>query len=140
MLKSYLKLQQRELDALGEERAHLRQLLQKEEHRRDQLHHLATSLPRPEQESLSLHWQNRSNMHQQLRKLEAHQQQQVALAQSDLARNEAFLLRQFGKVKGLEQVVSQRLHEQQEQARKSEQNQLDELALQGFVREADKQG
>lgn len=135
MLKSFLKLQQRELDALGEERTHLRQQLQKEELRREQLRHLASSLQRPEGETLSLHWQNRSGMSQQIRKLEAHQQQQVALAQSDLARNESFLLRQFGKVKGLEQVVAQRVHEQQEAARKNEQKQSDELAIQGFLRQ-----
>lgn len=134
MIKPFLELQQRELTTLGEERGRLREQLQREERRVDSLAMLAQSLAGMPGPAHPLHWQNRQGMRQQIHRLQAHQQQQLALAHSDLQRHEQQLLRQFGKVKGLEQVVSQREAEGLARQRHSEQKQLDELAQQQFVR------
>ncbi len=134
MLKSFLDLQQRELDSLGEERGQLRERLSREELRGERLGGLYDELSRQRGPAHPLHWQNRHGLRQQVQNLMHHQQQQTNLARLDLAHHEQQLLRQFGKVKGLQQVVAQREAEAEASRQSREQKQLDELALQAFIR------
>lgn len=134
MLKSFLDLQQRELDSLGEERGQLRERLSREELRGERLGGLYDELSRQRGPAHPLHWQNRQGLRQQVQNLMHHQQQQTNLARLDLAHHEQQLLRQFGKVKGLQQVVAQREAEAEASRQSREQKQLDELALQAFIR------
>ena len=128
MLKPYLELQQQTLEQLGQERGQLREQWQREQQRLERLQQLSSALATPAGVTTPLAWQNRSGMQQQLRRLQAHQQQQLALANSDLQRHEALLRSQFGRVKGLEQLLSRREQEAQQRQLQAEQKVLDELA------------
>ncbi|MGL4205333.1 MAG: flagellar protein [Aeromonadaceae bacterium] len=134
MLKSYLGLQQQDLERLGEERSRLRQVLNREEQRAERLHAFCEQLVTEGCPPHPLHWQNHQGMQQQLRVLLAHQSQQATLARLDLQHQETLLRQQFGKVQGLSQILSQREAQAQEKARKAEQKMLDELSVQALLR------
>ena len=134
MLKSFLELQQKELDSLGEMRSQLRNVLQQEEHRCNQLTQIREALLDNAGPSHPLCWQNKHGMHQQISRLIAHQHQQVAVAKSELSQHESTLIRQFGKVKGLESVIAGQEAAVKTKLQRAEQKHLDELSVQMFLR------
>lgn len=134
MLKKYRDQQQQALDGLGEERGRLRRRLAQETQRVEQLQALACSLSGAGDIAHPLNWSNRHHMHQQVQTLVAHQIQQVALATADLSRHEQQVLRQFGKVKGLDLILSQRAEDEAKRQQLKEQGQLDELNQQAWSR------
>jgi flagellar biosynthesis chaperone FliJ len=127
MLKSYLGLQQEALDGLGSERQRLRELALSEELRAQKLQEVIASLKPASHTYHPLLWQNKHQMDGQLRHLLSHQVQQSALARLDLERHEGELVRQFGRVKGLELLLARRDDSARQQQDKREQLQIDEL-------------
>ncbi|AXV21626.1 MULTISPECIES: lateral flagellar protein LfiJ [Aeromonas] len=128
MLKSYLGLQQEELENLGAERRRLRELALREEQRAHKLQEVISSLRPGSDKFHPLLWQNKQQMDGQLRRLLSHQVQQSALARLDLERHEGELVRQFGRVKGLELLLARRDDVARQQQERRDQLQLDELA------------
>ncbi|MFQ2100238.1 lateral flagellar protein LfiJ [Aeromonas sanarellii] len=128
MLKSYLGLQQDALDAMGKERQRLREVAQREERRALKLQEVIETMHPGAASFHPLLWQNKQQMQGQLRHLLAHQQQQCALASQDLAHHEGQLIRQFGRVKGLELLLDKRALAARQRQESGEQRQLDELA------------
>ncbi|MFM5819379.1 lateral flagellar protein LfiJ [Aeromonas sanarellii] len=128
MLKSYLGLQQDALDAMGKERQRLREVAQREERRALKLQEVIETMHPGAASFHPLLWQNKQQMQGQLRHLLAHQQQQCALASQDLAHHEGQLIRQFGRVKGLELLLDKRALTARQRQESGEQRQLDELA------------
>ncbi|ELC7280440.1 lateral flagellar protein LfiJ [Aeromonas veronii] len=128
MLKSYLGLQQEELENLGAERQRLRELALREEQRAHKLQEVIASLRPGSDKFHPLLWQNKQQMDGQLRRLLSHQVQQSALARLDLERHEGELVRQFGRVKGLELLLARRDDVARQQQERRDQLQLDELA------------
>lgn len=133
MLKRYLTLQQQRLNDLGKERLRLREQADKEAQRVRSLQELQERLQRRPERYHSLLLQNQLGMGQQVQHLVESQQQQSALAQLDLAHHETQLRREFGRVKGLQQVVARRDTEAQHKAESLAQRQLDELATRRFL-------
>lgn len=131
MLKSYLGLQQDALDAMGRERQRLREVAQREERRALKLQEVIETMQPGAASFHPLLWQNKQQMQGQLRHLLAHQQQQCALASQDLAHHEGQLIRQFGRVKGLELLLDKRALAARQRQESGEQRQLDELAALG---------
>lgn len=127
MLKSYLDVQQRELEQLGQERGRLQQRLQQEQQRQQDLEACRENLGKGLPMSNPLLMQNLAGMRQQLDKIGAFQAQQAALAGVDLAYQEKVLRAQLGKVKGLEHVLQQRELQVRVQVQRKEQKQSDEL-------------
>ncbi|MCF5898040.1 lateral flagellar protein LfiJ [Aeromonas veronii] len=127
MLKSYLGLQQEELENLGAERQRLRELALREEQRAHKLQEVIASLRPGSDKFHPLLWQNKQQMDGQLRRLLSHQVQQSALARLDLERHEGELVRQFGRVKGLELLLARRDDVARQQQERRDQLQLDEL-------------
>ncbi|BEE19453.1 lateral flagellar protein LfiJ [Aeromonas enteropelogenes] len=128
MLKSYLGLQQDELEKLGQERRRLREIALQEEQRAHKLQEVIAAL-RPGAEPFHpLLWQNRQQMDGQLRKMLSHQVQQSTLARMDLDHHEGVMRQQVGRVKGLELLLARRAAQGQQQQEKRDQHQLDELA------------
>jgi hypothetical protein len=115
VLKSYLGLQQDALDAMGKERQRLREVALREEHRARKL-----------QEVIETMQPGSATFHP--RHLLAHQQQQSVLASQDLAHHEGQLIKQFGRVKGLELLLDKRALAARQRRESGEQRQLDELA------------
>lgn len=134
MLKRYLTLQQDSLSRLGEERQRLREQAEREEQRALRLQGVLGELARPPAQPHPLLWQNQQQMGQQVRRLFEHQVQQSALARLELERHEAVLRHQFGRVKGLEQLISRREEGGRLREEQGVQRQLDELATQRFLR------
>lgn len=128
MLKSYLGLQQDALENMGKERQRLREDAMREEQRALRLQEVIVSLHSGSATFHPLLWQNKHQMDGQLRQLLAHQMQQSALARLDLERHEGEVLKQFGRVKGLELLLDKREQLQQRQLESRDQRQLDELA------------
>ncbi|MCX7127539.1 lateral flagellar protein LfiJ [Aeromonas sp.] len=128
MLKSYLGLQQEELENLGAERQRLRELALREEKRAHKLKEVISSLRPGSDKFHPLLWQNKQQMDGQLRLLLSHQVQQSALARLDLERHEGDLVRQFGRVKGLELLLARRDDVARQQQERRDQLQMDELA------------
>ncbi|WP_277994458.1 flagellar protein [Aeromonas encheleia] len=108
MLKSYLGLQQGALDVMGKERQRLREVAIREERRARKLQEVIETLQPGSASFHPLLWQNKQQMQGQLSQLLAHQLQQATLASLDLARHEGQLLKQFGRVKGLELLLDKR--------------------------------
>lgn len=133
MLKSFLDVQQRELEQLGQERSRLQQRLQLEQRRQQDLDACRDNLGRGLAMSNSLSLQNLGGMRQQLDKIGAFQAQQTALAGVDLEYQEKILRAQLGKVKGLEHVLQQRELQRRAQEQRTEQKSSDEMTA---VREA----
>jgi len=133
VLKSYLDVQQRELEQLGQERGRLQQRLQQEQQRQQDLDAVRGNLGKGLAMSNPLLLQNLAGMRQQLDKIGAFQAQQTALAGVDLAYQEKVLRAQLGKVKGLEHVLQQRELQLRAQVLRKEQKQSDELTA---IREA----
>lgn len=128
MLKSYLGLQQNALDSMGKERQRLRDLAMREELRAVKLREVIDTLQPGSASFHPLLWQNKQQMQGQLRHLLDHQLQQSALARVDLSRHEGQLLKQFGRVKGLELLLDKRELDKRQRHEAGEQRQLDELA------------
>ncbi|MUG27994.1 lateral flagellar protein LfiJ [Aeromonas salmonicida] len=128
MLKSYLGLQQDALEVMGKERQRLREEAMREEHRALRLQDVISSLSPGSATFHPLLWQNKQQMEGQLRHLLVHQVQQSALAKLDLERHEGQVLKQFGRVKGLELLLDKRNLAQRQQQESREQRQLDELS------------
>jgi flagellar biosynthesis chaperone FliJ len=137
MLKSYLGLQQDALDAMGKERQRLRDTALREERRSLKLQEVIDTLQPGSTSFHPLLWQNKQQMQGQLRHLLVHQMQQSATATLDLERHEGELIKQFGRVKGLELLLDKRELAARQRRELGEQRQLDELvslrhrALQG---------
>ena len=129
MLKSYLDVQQRELEQLGQERGRLQQRLAQEQKRQQDLEACRENLGRGLPMSNPLLLQNLAGMRQQLDKIGAFQAQQTALAGVDLAYQEKILRAQLGRVKGLEHVLQQRELQLRAQVLRREQKQSDELTV-----------
>lgn len=128
MLKSYLGLQQGALDVMGKERQRLREVAIREERRARKLQEVIETLQPGSASFHPLLWQNKQQMQGQLSQLLAHQLQQATLASLDLARHEGQLLKQFGRVKGLELLLDQRELAARRQRELGDQRQLDELS------------
>ncbi|MGY3858247.1 lateral flagellar protein LfiJ [Aeromonas intestinalis] len=128
MLKSYLGLQQDALDAMGKERQRLREVAMREEQRVLKLQEVIATLQLGSASFHPLLWQNKQQMQGQLRHLLDHQLQQSSLARLDLSRHEGQLLKQFGRVKGLELLLDRRALEARQRQESGDQRQLDELA------------
>lgn len=128
MLKSYLGLQQDALDAMGKERQRLRDIALREERRSLKLQEVIDTLQPGSASFHPLLWQNKQQMQGQLRHLLVHQVQQSAMASLDLEHHEGELLRQFGRVKGLELLLDKRELAARQRRELGEQRQLDELA------------
>lgn len=128
MLKSYLGLQQDALDAMGKERQRLREVAMREEQRVLKLQEVIATLQPGSASFHPLLWQNKQQMQGQLRHLLDHQLQQSSLARLDLSRHEGQLLKQFGRVKGLELLLERRAQEARQRQESGDQRQLDELA------------
>lgn len=128
MLKSYLGLQQGALDVMGKERQRLREIAIREEQRVLKLQEVIATLQPGSASFHPLLWQNKQQMQGQLRHLLDHQLQQSALARVDLSRHEGQLLKQFGRVKGLELLLDRRALEARQRQESGDQRQLDELA------------
>ena len=128
MLKSYLGLQQGALDVMGKERQRLREVAIREERRARKLQEVIETLQPGSASFHPLLWQNKQQMQGQLSQLLAHQLQQATLASLDLARHEGQLLKQFGRVKGLERLLDKRELAARRQRELGDQRQLDELS------------
>ncbi|MGY3894366.1 lateral flagellar protein LfiJ [Aeromonas enterica] len=128
MLKSYLGLQQDVLEVMGKERQRLREEAMREEHRALRLQDVISSLSPGSATFHPLLWQNKQQMEGQLRHLLVHQVQQSALAKLDLERHEGQVLKQFGRVKGLELLLDKRDLTLRQQQETRDQRQLDELS------------
>ncbi|MDM5132404.1 lateral flagellar protein LfiJ [Aeromonas piscicola] len=128
MLKSYLGLQQDALEVMGKERQRLREEAIREEHRALRLQDVISSLSPGSATFHPLLWQNKQQMEGQLRHLLVHQVQQSALAKLDLERHEGQVLKQFGRVKGLELLLDKRDLTLRQQQGSRDQRQLDELS------------
>ncbi|MFC5706203.1 lateral flagellar protein LfiJ [Aeromonas eucrenophila] len=128
MLKSYLGLQQDALDAMGKERQRLRDIALREERRSLKLQEVIDTLQPGSASFHPLLWQNKQQMQGQLRHLLVHQVQQSAMASLDLEHHEGELIRQFGRVKGLELLLDKRELAARQRRELGEQRQLDELA------------
>lgn len=128
MLKSYLGLQQDALEVMGKERQRLREEAMREEHRALRLQDVISSLNPGSATFHPLLWQNKQQMEGQLRHLLVHQVQQSALAKLDLERHEGQVLKQFGRVKGLELLLDKRDLTLRRQQESRDQRQLDELS------------
>ncbi|MGL6335441.1 lateral flagellar protein LfiJ [Aeromonas jandaei] len=128
MLKSYLGLQQEALEALGKERQRLREEAIREEQRALRLQEVIGSLSPGSATFHPLLWQNKQQMDRQLCHLLAHQVQQSALAKLELERHEGEVVRQFGRVKGLEHLLDKRERAISQQRELRDQRQLDELS------------
>lgn len=128
MLKSYLGLQQDALEVMGKERQRLREEAMREEHRALRLQDVISSLNPGSETFHPLLWQNKQQMEGQLRHLLVHQVQQSALAKLDLERHEGQVLKQFGRVKGLELLLDKRDLTLRQQQESRDQRQLDELS------------
>jgi flagellar biosynthesis chaperone FliJ len=128
MLKSYLGLQQDALEVMGKERQRLREEAMREEHRALRLQDVISSLSPGSATFHPLLWQNKQQMEGQLRHLLVHQEQQSALAKLDLERHEGQVLKQFGRVKGLELLLDKRDLTLRQQQETRDQRQLDELS------------
>lgn len=128
MLKSYLGLQQDALEVMGKERQRLREDAMREEHRALRLQDVISSLSTGSATFHPLLWQNKQQMEGQLRHLLVHQVQQSALAKLDLERHEGQVLKQFGRVKGLELLLDKRDLTLRQQQESRDQRQLDELS------------
>ena len=128
MLKSYLGLQQDALEVMGKERQRLREEAMREEKRALRLQDVISSLSTGSATFHPLLWQNNQQMEGQLRHLLVHQVQQSALARLDLEHHEGQVLKQFGRVKGLELLLDKRNLAQRQQQESREQRQLDELS------------
>lgn len=128
MLKSYLGLQQDALEAMGKERQRLREVAMKEEHRALRLQEVIETMHPGSSSFHPLLWQNKQQMEGLLRHLLVHQVQQSALARLDLEHHEGQVLKQFGRVKGLELLLDKRNLAQRQQQESREQRQLDELS------------
>ena len=106
----------------------LRELALREEQRAHKLQEVISSLRPGSDKFHPLLWQNKQQMDGQLRRLLSHQVQQSALARLDLERHEGELVRQFGRVKGLELLLARRDDVARQQQERRDQLQLDELA------------
>ncbi|MCF3095906.1 flagellar protein [Aeromonas australiensis] len=137
MLEAYLELQQASLEKLGQERQRLREHAQQEELRAHQLQEVIRALHPGATAFHPLLRQNSQQMDDQLRRLLSHQVQQSALARLELARHEEVMIRQFGRVKGLESLLTRRATQQQQAQERRNQYQLDELACQRYLAKRD---
>ncbi|MBR7628996.1 lateral flagellar protein LfiJ [Aeromonas popoffii] len=128
MLKSYLGVQQNALEVMGKERQRLREEAMQEEHRALRLQDVINSLNPGSATFHPLLWQNKQQMEGQLRHLLVHQVQQSALSKLDLERHEGQVLKQFGRVKGLELLLDKRELALRQEQESREQRQMDELS------------
>ncbi|MED5526529.1 flagellar FliJ family protein [Gallaecimonas pentaromativorans] len=125
MFERFLARQQALLDELGQQKNHSRQQLEQHRQRFEILCEFDQSLGQVQSHSALFH-QNRLALRGQLGELLASQRQEMELAQLDLNYQQQMLLRQFGKVKGLEGVQQKKDKEVLRQNERREQQQLDE--------------
>lgn len=129
MLKTFLDLQQRQLEAEGEEQRRLQQRLLREQARQRALdecrENLATHAARTE--ALSL--QNLAAMRRQLDHVAAYQAQQEAVANLDAVHQNRVVREQVRRVKSLQQVIRQRLAQAAEEQQRKEQKAMEEMVM-----------
>lgn len=125
MLDKILQLQQEQLDKLALAKRREDQRLQQQQQRLQALSEFDRSL-RQSCSQTALYHHNRVALSQRMAELRAGQEQETALTQSDVQRRQQLLLKQFGKVKGLEQLQQRQQRAEQVRAARKERQQLDE--------------
>jgi flagellar export protein FliJ len=135
MLKSYLGMQQKQLEQLGKVRQELRNISIKEEQRALNLQNVIGNINQQSINTHPLFLHNKQQLLTQLEQLQAHQVQQVAIAQLELTKHESHLVKHFSRVKGIELLLTQRekVHAQHEELK--HQRQIDELVTQRYLRQ-----
>ncbi|WKE66524.1 hypothetical protein PVT67_04550 [Gallaecimonas kandeliae] len=125
MLQLFLERQQQLLDDLGAGKAQKDRASQLHRQRLEALEAVDQHLAQVASHSALFH-QNRLALRQQLGTLLASQQQEAELAQLEQAHQQQLLLRQFGKVKGLEQVQKKRATEARLDGNRKEQREMEQ--------------
>ncbi len=133
MLKKYISLQREQLDNCSLTMRQHQQLLQTEQQREQQLqHYLQTLNVDPAQRNLLLR-QNSEGMQQQLQTLVQSQQALIRDAEQALVQSQQTFRQQYARVKGLEQLHTQREAQQQQREERKLRNTLDDLACYRFT-------
>ncbi|WP_115719451.1 flagellar protein [Gallaecimonas mangrovi] len=125
MLKRYLERQQKVLESIGNEKIKSEQERQRQLERLKSLNTFDAHLSEVNSGNALIH-QNRLALRHQLENLLVTQQQETDLAQLDWLHQQQQLLRQFGKVKGLELNQKKRAELARAKGLKQEQRELDE--------------
>ncbi|MGL5949676.1 MAG: flagellar protein [Aeromonas sp.] len=133
MLKSYLGLQQNELENLGKERQRLREAAIAEEQRAHRLKQVIDTNRTEMGEFHPLLWRNKLQMDGQLQYMLQEQITRSNESRIALQSHEKDLLKQLGRVKGLELLLTRREDNARAQQEKRDQHQLDELANLKFL-------
>ncbi|EKE73969.1 flagellar FliJ family protein [Gallaecimonas xiamenensis] len=125
MFDLFLERQQNLLENLGSQKVQKHQQLEQHRQRVELLSDVDQHLGQVASHS-ALYHQNRLALRRQLGDMLASQQQEMELAQLDLNYQQQLLLKQFGKVKGLEVVQKKRADLARMEGTKQEQQQMDE--------------
>lgn len=132
MLKKYTDIEQRALEDLGKTRNDLSKKLETERVELHQIQGLLDSMRAPDTQS-ALYYQNHAQITDRVRDITETQKVKVDLAYLELQKAHQSLIRQYGKVKGLEGVIEKKRRIEVRRLDKAEQSQQDELSARQFA-------
>lgn len=135
MLIKLMDIQQKKLEELAQQRIALNDKLYREQHHISQLQGYQKDLASGVGGVQILNMQNQQSMKTQIQNLIDSQQQQLALTEADLTRQNSLIRQQIGQLKGIETVAQRRQAKAELERELLEQFQNDELATQTFLRD-----
>lgn len=133
MLDKYLETEDRKLERIGSQKASHQQRKATELSRLESLEAIHDSMQQPLRSS-GLFLQNRSGIRDQLTNLAESQRQEIALAEAEIMREQANLVRQFGRVKALQMLREKRAKVKNAREKRVEQMQADDWTSQSLRR------
>lgn len=133
MLDKYLETEDRKLERIGSQKASHQQRKATELSRLESLEAIHDSMQQPLRSS-GLFLQNRSGIRDQITNLAESQRQEIALAEAEIMREQANLVRQFGRVKALQMLREKRAKVKNAREKRVEQMQADDWTSQSLRR------
>lgn len=132
MLKKYTEMEKRTLEDLGASRNELNKKLEGHKKLLTQIEDGLQSMKAPSSQN-ALYLQNHSKITDRVRELVETQKQEVDLAYLELQRVHQSLVKQYGKVRGLEGVLEKKRKSEVKRLDKAEQSQQDDLSARRFA-------
>lgn len=132
MLNKFYENEKRSLEKMGAEKQSKQQSLDIENQRLNQIRNMYESMPEPTSQS-ALYFQSQSQFRDKLRSIIDDQSKEVDLARLEVDNAHVDMMKQFGKVKGLETVIRKRNAFEVRQSQKREQTTNDDLSSRSFI-------
>lgn len=132
MLNKFYENEKRSLEKLGTHKQSKKDIFDIESQRLNQIKSLYQNIDQPSTQS-SLYYQSQVQQRDNLRSIIEHQSKEMDLAKLEVDNAHMDMMKQFGKIKGLEGILNKRKAAEMSKSEKREQASQDELSARAFT-------